>query len=130
MACKTSCKLCDKFIMSKDITLAGGNLVVNLEKGYYGKDKRFCIVFAQAIPPAPTNTPVVITIGDGTAQYPFTDSCCSQATVCDIRTRKVYPCRVITNRTTGVFRWVGKFCRDASNDLPALDGTAPAAPTA
>lgn len=130
MACKTSCKLCEKLVISQAVTFTGGNVVVNLPAGSYGNGCKYCIVIAQAIPLAPTNTPVVITIGDGTAQYPFTDSCCSQATVCDIRTRKVYPCRVITNRTTGVFRWVGKFCRDASNDLPALDGTAPAAPTA
>ena len=82
------------------------------------------------IPVAPTNTPVVITVGDGPAQYPFTDSCCAQATVCDIKTREKYPVRVVTNSVGGAFRWLGRFCRDGRDDLPALDGTAPAAPPA
>ena len=129
MACNTkNCKLCDKFVMSKSITLSGGNLVVNLPQDSYRKNCRYCLVFAETIPVAPTNTPVVITIGEGTAQYPLTDSCCAQATVCDIKTREKYPVRVVTNSIGGAFRWVGHFCRDGRNDLPALDGTAPAAP--
>ena len=131
MNCNKRCRLCDKFVMSASITLAGGNLVINLPADKsYRKGCKYCIVFAQTIPVAPTNTPVVITVGDGPAQYPFTDSCCAQATVCDIKTREKYPVRVVTNSVGGAFRWLGRFCRDGRDDLPALDGTAPAAPPA
>ncbi|MEY8386243.1 hypothetical protein AALC17_02965 [Oscillospiraceae bacterium 38-13] len=130
MACKTSCKLCKKFVMSESITLSDAKLVVNIPAGDYRKGCKYCIVFSKGIPSAPTDTPVVITIGQGEEQYPFTDSYCAQATVCDIRSRTVYPTRVVTNRVSGTFRWVGRFCRDNNNDLPFLNGTAPAAPPA
>lgn len=129
MACKNkSCRLCDRFVMSKNITLANGKLVINLPQDSYEKGCKYCLVFADTIPVAPTNTPVVITIGGGTAQYPFTDSCCAQATVCDIKTREKYPVRIVTNSVGGTFRWIGRFCRDGRNDLPVLDGTVPAEP--
>lgn len=130
MACNKSCKLCDKFVVVDTVTLTGGNMALDLPAGSYKKGGRYCIVITKTIPVAPTNTPVVFTIGGGEALYPFTDSCCAQATVCDIKTREKYPVRVVTNSIGGAFRWVGRFCRDGRNDLPALDGTAPAAPAA
>ncbi|WP_295749546.1 hypothetical protein [uncultured Oscillibacter sp.] len=131
MACKTSCKLCDRLVISQAVTFAGGNVVVNLPAGSYRNGCKYCIVIAQAIPAAATiNAPVVVTIGTGTEQYPLTNRCCAQVTACGIRTRTRYSAVVSTSATGGAFRLLGKTCPCPDNSLASIDGTAPAAPPA
>lgn len=75
MACKTSCKLCDRLVISQTVTFTGGNVVVNLPAGSYRNGCKYCIVIAQAIPATATiNAPVVVTIGTGTELYPCPDN--------------------------------------------------------
>lgn len=127
MACKTVCRLCDRLILSADITFADGTLTVNLPAGSYQNGCKYCVVLAQAIPADTTiNAPVVITIGDGTAEYPWNDNCCSQLTAAALRTRTRYATRVATTPTGGSFNLIGKACCTQNNDLAAIDGTAPA----
>lgn len=129
MACKTSCKLCDRLIISQAVTFTGGNVVVNLPAGSYRRGCKYCIVIAQAIPATATiNAPVVITIGTGTQQYPLTNRCCAQVTACGIRTRTRYSTVVSTSATGGTFRMLGKTCPCPDNSLSSINGTAPTAP--
>ena len=128
MSCKTVCKLCDKLVISGSVTFAAGILTVNIPAGSYRDGCRYCIVVAQAIPAATTITaPVVITIGDGTEEYPLTDRCCAQVTACALRTRTKYAVVVATDATGGVFKMLGRGCCAPNNNLAAIDGTAPAA---
>lgn len=128
MACRTSCRLCDRLIISQAVTFAAGTLTINLPAGSYQNGCRYCIVVAQAIPAATTITaPVVITIGDGTEEYPLNDNCCSQLTAAALRTRTRYATRVSTTPTGGSFNLIGRACCTQNNDLTAIDGTAPAA---
>ena len=128
MSCKTVCKLCDKLVISESVTFAAGTLTVNIPAGSYRDGCRYCIVVAQAIPAATTITaPVVITIGDGTEEYPLTDRCCAQVTACALRTRTKYAVVVATDATGGVFKMLGRGCCAPNNNLAAIDGTAPAA---
>lgn len=127
MPCKSVCKLCDKLIISEDVTFDAGTLTINLPAGSYGNGCKYCIVVAQAIPAATTITaPVVITIGDGTEEYPLTDRCCAQVTACALRTRTRYSVVVSTDATGGVFKMLGRGCCAPNNSLAAIDGTAPA----
>ena len=71
-----------------------------------------------------------MTIGDGTEQYPLTNRCCAPVTACGIRTRTRYTAVVSTSATGGTFRLLGRTCPYPSNQLAAIDGTAPAAPAA
>lgn len=129
MACKPTCTLCDRLVISQAVTFAGGNLVVNIPAGSYRNGEKYCIVIAQAIPDTATiNAPVVITIGTGTELYPLTNRCCAQVTACGIRTRTRYSTVVSTSGTGGTFRLLGRACPCPSNNLAAIDGTAPAAP--
>lgn len=129
MACKTSCKLCDRLVISQAVTFSGGNVVVNLPAGSYRRGCKYCIVIAQAIPAAATiNAPVVVTIGTGTQQYPLTNRCCAQVTACGIRSRTRYSTVVSTSATGGTFRLLGKTCPCPDNSLSSINGTAPAAP--
>ena len=121
-------KLCDQLILSQAVTFADGTLTINLPAGSYGDGCRYCIVVAQAIPAATTITaPVVITIGDGTEEYPLVNRCCAQVTACGIRTRTKYTTVVSTSATGGTFKMLGQPCCAPNNNLTAIDGTAPAA---
>lgn len=121
-------KLCDRLILSQAVTFADGTLTINLPAGSYGDGCRYCIVVAQAIPTATTITaPVVITIGDGTEEYPLVNRCCAQVTACGIRTRTKYTTVVSTSATGGTFKMLGQPCCAPNNNLTAIDGTAPAA---
>lgn len=124
MSCNRVCRLCDRLIISEAVTFDGTSLVINLPAGSYGDGCKYCIVVAQAIPAATTiNAPVVITIGDGTVEYPVTNRCCAQLSACSIRTRTRYPVCVTTSATGGTFKVLGKVCCAPNNNLTAIDGT-------
>lgn len=128
MTCKYVCRLCDRLVISEGVTFNGTSLVINIPAGSYADGCKYCIVVAQAIPAAATITaPVVITIGDGTVQYPLTGCDCAQLTACAIRTRTRYAVRVATTATGGIFKLLGRACCAPNNALAAIDGTAPAA---
>lgn len=125
---KYVCKLCDRLILSQAVTFADGTLTINLPAGTYNRGETYCIVIAQSIPAATTITaPVVITIGDGTVEYPLTTCNCAPVVACGIRTRTRYTTRVVTSATGGSFRMLGSPCCSPSYALPGIDGTAPAA---
>lgn len=126
MSCKNVCRLCDRLIISEEVTFDGTNLVINIPAGSYADNCKYCIVVAQAIPATTTiNAPVVITIGDGAVLYPVTDRCCAQLTACAIRTRTRYAMCVSTTPTGGTFKMLGRACCAPNNNLTAIDGTAP-----
>lgn len=128
MSCKNVCRMCDHLVISEAVTFAAGTLTINLPAGSYRDGCVYCIVVAQAIPAATTITaPVVITIGDGTETYELVDRCCTQVTACGLRTRTKYKTIVSTDATGGVFKMLGNPCCSQSNNLLAIDGTAPAA---
>ena len=119
-------KLCDRFILSQAVTFADGTLTINLPAGSYANGCKYCIVVAQAIPDTTTITaPVVITIGDGTVEYPLTNRCCAQITAASLRTRTRYAVVVATTATGGTFKMLGNPCCSPDNRLAAIDGTAP-----
>ena len=127
MSCKNVCRLCDRLIISQAVTFADGTLTINIPAGSYGNGCKYCIVVAQAIPADTTITaPGVITIGDGTEEYPLLGNCCQQLVACAIRTRTRYATRVVTDATGGSFRLIGKACCSPNYALAAIDGTAPA----
>ena len=129
MGCNNVCKLCDRLIISQAVTFAADTLTINLPAGTYMDGCKYCIVIAQAIPTATTiNAAVVITIGDGTEEYPLVGCDCAQLTACSLRTRTRYATRVVTNATGGSFRLLGRAACAPNNNLTGIDGTAPAAP--
>ena len=124
--CGQTQRLCDRLIISQAVTFATDTLTINLPSGSYANDCKYCIVVAQSIPTATTiNAPVVVTIGDGTVEYPLTNQCCAQLTACSIRTRTKYPVVVSTDATGGTFKVIGKVACAPNNQLAAIDGTAP-----
>ena len=126
--CSNVCKLCDQLIISQAVTFADGTLTINIPAGSYKNGCKYCIVIAQTIPAATTITaPVVITIGDGTEEYPLTNRCCAQVVASALRTRTRYSTVVGTDSTGGVFKMLGRGCCSPDNSLATIDGTAPTA---
>ena len=120
-------KLCNRLVISDSVTFTGGNVVVDLPAGSYNNCETYCVIVAQTIPATATiGAPVVFTIGGGAELYPLTNACCVPVTACGIRTRTKYAVKVVTTATGGSFKMLGKPCCTPANNLPAIDGTAPA----
>ena len=126
MNCRNVCKLCDRLVISEEITFDGTSLVVNLPAGSYNNNEKYCIILAQTIPATTTiNAPVVFTIGDGTVEYPLVNRCCRPVTACGVRTRTKYSVCVQTTPTTATFRMLGNPSCQPNNNLRSVDGTLP-----
>ena len=126
----TPCRMCDRLVISSAVTFASGVLTINLPAGSYVNGETYCIVIAQSIPSTATiNAPVVITIGDGTVQYPLVKRNCAQATACSLRTRTRYKVKVSTTSSGGSFRLMDNVCCAPSDALKSIDGTAPVSAT-
>lgn len=131
MSCKTSCKLCPRLIISSSVNFTDGNLIINLPAGNYNNCEKYCIVIAQSVPSTTTiAAPVVVTVGEGTQQYPLTKCNCAPVTACSIRTRTRYSVCVNTTATGGTFRLLGNPCCAPKNQLQSINGTAPSTPAA
>lgn len=125
------CRLCKNLVISTAVTFADGTLTINIPEGTYSNGCNYCIVVAQAIPAATTiSAPVVITIGDGTVEYPVLRCSGVQVTAAALRTRTKYETIVSTNATGGAFRVLRGLCCAPVNQLDALTGDAPAADAA
>lgn len=132
MACKPSCRLCDRLVISQSVTVitvdGTDTLVIDLPTRVYGDGCKYCIVISQTIPATATiNMPVAFSIGGVTTTvYPFVRCDCSQVSACSIRTRTRYSTVVSTNATGGVFKSLGGLSCSPNNNLATLPVTAPA----
>jgi hypothetical protein len=126
--CNCNGRLCNRFLLASTATFAAGTLTINIPQGTYGNGCRYCLVIGTALPGEATlNAPVVITIGEGTEEYPLLNCNGAQVIARNLRTRKIYPVVVATTADGGVFRMLNNVgCDD--NRLAAINGTAPAAP--
>lgn len=128
MACKAVCQLCPNLVISQSVTYASGVLTVNIPAGSYNNCEKYCLVIAQAIPTdAIIGAPVVITIGEGTVNYPLLRCDGTQLLAGALRTRTRYSTVVQTSSTGGSFRLLGRTCCQPNNNLQSIDGTAPTA---
>lgn len=129
MSCKPICTMCRRLRISQNVTFSNGTLIINLPAGSYNDGEKICIIVAQSIPSTTTITaPVVITVGEGTQQYPLTKCNCAPVTACSLRTRTRYSVCVSTTATGGTFRLIGKPCCAPNNRLTSINGTAPETP--
>lgn len=131
--CINNCRLCKNLVISQDVTFADNTLTINLpDTTTYGNCEKKCIVIAQSIPTTATiGSPVVFTIGTNTATFPFLNKDCTPVYAQQLRSRKLYPTRVNTAISTGVFKYIGKCnlpCVEVTvlNSLPTTPTTPPA----
>ena len=121
--CIQNCRLCPKFIISNSIVFNAtvNQLIVDLPAGNYGNCTKYCIVLAQSFPTDTTiNAQVVFTInGDATVGYPFLNKDCTPVLASQVRTRRLYPVRVNTGISTGVFKYIGDCPLPRTGTTPA-----------
>lgn len=130
MACKSVCQVCKKLVISQAINFTDNTLIVDLPAGSYQDGCKYCIIFAQTIPQTATiGSNVVFTIGSGTVQYPLVNRCCRPVTACGIRTRTKYSVVVETTSSGATFKMLGNPACSPSNNLTAINGTAPTTDT-
>ena len=130
MACKSVCQVCKKLVISQAINFTDNTLIVDLPAGSYQDGHKYCIIFAQNIPQTATiGSNVVFTIGSGTVQYPLVNRCCRPVTACGIRTRTKYSVVVETTASGATFKMLGNPACSPSNNLTAINGTAPTTDT-
>ena len=130
MSCKSVCQVCKKLVISQAINFTDNTLIVDLPAGSYQDGCKYCIIFAQTIPQTATiGSNVVFTIGSGTVQYPLVNRCCRPVTVCGIRTRTKYSVVVETTASGATFKMLGNPACSPSNNLTAINGTAPTTDT-
>ena len=128
MSCPNYKQLCKKLVISESVTFTDGNFIVNIPQANYQNNEKYCIVIAQTIPTETTITaPVVITIGDGTTQYPMVYCDCTPVVACSINTRTRYSVFVRTGVNDGVFALMKKLpcsqCVTLPNSLPVATTT-------
>ena len=70
---------------------------------------------------------VVITIGDGTVEYPLLDCRGVQVTAERLRSGYSYPVVVVGTNTNGAFKVIAPMVYPRYNSAVSLDGTEPAA---
>ena len=130
MSCKSVCQVCKKLVISQTINFTDNTLIVDLPAGNYQDGCKYCIIFAQNIPQTATiGSNVVFTIGSGTVQYPLVNRCCRPVTACGIRTRTKYSVVVETTASGATFKMLGNPACSPSNNLNAINGTAPTTDT-
>lgn len=122
MSCPNVKRLCNNLVISTAVTFADDTLTINIPAATYGNGCKYCIVVAQSIPDETTiNASVVITIGDGTTEYPLLNCDCTPVTACSINTRTRYSTVVSTGIASGSFRLLGKLpCSRCANNLASL----------
>lgn len=120
------CGICPRLVIPAAVTFAADTLTINLPAGSYADGRKYCILLGDPLPAGTTiAAPVVITIGDGTVEYPLTDRCCRQVTACAVRARGVYPVIVATDAASATFKLLRPVGYPLDR-LAAVDGTAPA----
>lgn len=124
----SNCKLCKRFVGSVSVTVVGTSLVVNIPDAIYEDCEKLCLAILQEIPATATRgMPVVITIGDGTVQYPLVKCNGVPVTQEYIGNGNVYQLKVHTTATSAVFRVLNNLCAAYTNIpvIPAPTTTTP-----
>lgn len=109
------------------ITFAAGVLTINLPQRSYNSGCPYFLRLIGEIPAEATiGALVVVTIGDGTVEYPLLDCNGVQITAERLRTGYSYPIAVVGTNTNGAFKVISPLIYRKYNAAISLDGTDPA----
>lgn len=128
MSCNTACRECWRKIYVSDITFAADTLTLIFpDTMIYVNGGKYCFVLTTNVPDAATvNAPVVVTVGDGTTEFPLFDRYGSPVIVKQLLTRRRYPIRVSTTATGGSITVLCGLSETDGTTLAALNDAAPA----
>lgn len=117
-------------ITEESITFAAGTLTINIPQRAYNAGCPYFLRLVDAIPATTTvGAPVVITIGEGTVEYPLIACNGIALTAENIRSGYSYPVTVVSNNTTGAFKLIAPIRYSRCGSVFSVDGTDPATVT-
>lgn len=109
------------------VTFADGVLTINIPQRTYAGCPYF-LRLSEAIPAAATiGAEVVVTVGEGTVEYPLLDCMGIPVTAERLRTGYSYPVAVVSAGTSGAFKMLAPLMYGKPLGLFSIDGTDPAA---
>lgn len=102
--------ICNRIVISDEVTFTDGTLVINIPEAAYNNGERYCIIVGQNIPDETTiNASVAITIGDAaTTLYPLVNQNGTNVLAKNMRSRTRYSTTVRVNIASGVFMLNGR----------------------
>lgn len=110
-----------------EITFAADTLTINLPQRSYNSGGPYFLRLDAEIPTDATiGALVVITIGEGTVEYPLLDCQGVQITAERLRSGYSYPIAVVGTNANGAFKIISPLIYRKYNAAVSLDGTAPA----
>lgn len=124
MSCQNVCRLCRNLVISTAVTFdtATNTLNITIPDNGYRSGEKVCIIVAQTIPTATITALVNIVVGAST--FPLIKCDCSQATACEIGSRRKYSTRIVTNTVSGSFRLLAPINCIKPDNLSVLPVTA------
>lgn len=112
------------------VTFADGTLTINIPQRTYNAGCPYFLRLVDEIPAETTiGSDVVITIGDGTVEYPLIGFNGAPLTAEYLRSGYSYPVTVVNSGTSGAFGVIAPICYSKFNGAFSVDGTDPAAAT-
>lgn len=114
-------------VTEESITFAGGTLTINVPQRTFIAGCPYFLRIVDEIPAATTiGAVVVITIGDGTVEYPLIGCNGVALTAENLRSGYSYPMTVVSNNTTGAFKLLAPIRHSKCGSAFSIDGTDPA----
>lgn len=116
-----------RIIPVEEVTFADGTLTINIRQHVYSSGCPYFLRLDEIIPDTVTvGADVVITVGEGTAEYPLLDMTGVQVTAERIRSGYSYPLAVVGSGTNGAFRLLAPLVYSKCTGVFTIDGTVPA----
>lgn len=115
-------------ITAETLTFADGTLTINVPQRTFNSGCPYFLRIVDDIPAETTiGADVVITIGDGTVEYPLVGFRGAQLTAEYLRSGYSYPIALVNSGANGAFRMLAPVCYNRLSGAFSVDGTAPAA---
>lgn len=108
------------------VTFAGDTLTINLPQRTYNSGLPYFLRLSEPIPDTATvGAGVMVTIGDGTVEYPLLDLSGVQVTAERLRSGYSYPVAVVGSGANGAFKVLAPLVYSKCPAVFSIDGTAP-----
>lgn len=104
MCGNNGCKVCPNLVASTEVAVAANELQITIPAMTINNNEKICLLIAQAIPAGADALPVVILNGTGGTVIQMINRCGDGVRADQIRSRKIYNLRVVTEPPLAVVR--------------------------
>lgn len=104
MCGNNGCKVCPNLVASTEVAVAANELQITIPAMTINNNEKICLLIAQAIPAGADTLPVVILNGIGGTVIQMINRCGDGVRADQIRSRKIYNLRVMTEPPLAVVR--------------------------